>query len=98
MNDLNVLSSTDKRLNQNWERFLETGILPENQRSFIQSSWDRCKQHFVDPLKKKANIIYVDGALEDKKKQNQILLDSAKPLVEGIISIFFAAKSIYFIV
>ena len=90
--DFDEFSSLEKTLELNWERFLLTGILPENQRSFIHSSWDRCKNNFVDPWKKKANIIYYDHSLKDKKEQSQLLLDCAKPQMEELFQYYSNQK------
>ncbi|WP_428908081.1 sigma-54-dependent Fis family transcriptional regulator [Niallia sp. Krafla_26] len=88
MNNIEELSTLEKTLEVNWQRFLKTGVLPENQRSVIHASWDRCKQHFVNPLKMKANIIYYGNALEEKREQNQILLDNAKPIIDSLFQYY----------
>ena len=38
----------------------------------------------MDPWKKKANIIYSGDSLKDKREQNQLFLDSAKPQMEEL--------------
>jgi transcriptional regulator of acetoin/glycerol metabolism len=88
INDFDEFHSLDKRLEQNWERFQLTGTIPNYQRSLILSSWDRCKQNNVDPLKQEAKIVYSDYSLKEKKEQNQILLDFAKPFMEELFQYF----------
>lgn len=80
--------SIEKTLEQNWERFQLSGILPENQRSFIGLSWNRCKSNLVDPWKRKANVIYDAHSLKDKKEENRLLLDCAIPQMEEIFQYY----------
>ena len=90
--DFDDFSSFEKTLEYNWERFHLNGIFSENQRSFIGSSWDRCKNNFVDPWKKKANIVYYGDSLIDKKEQNQLLLNCANPQMEELFQYYSNQK------
>src|SRR3954447_26715146 len=92
ISDLDDFSSFEKTLEQNWERFQLNGIFSENQRPFIGSSWNRCKKNFVDPLKKKANIVYDGDSLIDKKDENQLLLNCAIPQMEELFQYYSNQK------
>ena len=92
ISDLDDFSSFEKTLEQNWERFQLSGIFSDNQRPFIGSSWNRCKNNFVDPWKKKANIVYDGDSLIDKKDENQLLLNCAIPQMEELFQYYFNQK------
>ena len=92
ISDLDDFSSFEKTLEQNWERFQLNGIFSDNQRPFIGSSWNRCKNNFVDPWKKKANIVYDGDSLIDKKDENQLLLNCAIPQMEELFQYYSNQK------
>jgi sigma-54 dependent transcriptional regulator, acetoin dehydrogenase operon transcriptional activator AcoR len=78
----------DKILERNWERFLVDGLIPNENRKIIKSSWERCLRNQVDPLKKEAKVVYEDSSLLEKKEQHQFFLDLALPYMEEMFRYF----------
>lgn len=77
-----------KILEKNWERFLVDGVLPHGHRPIITSSWERCVQNQVDPLKKEARVIFENSSFLEKKEQHRFLLDLARPYIEEMFHYF----------
>ncbi|WML53435.1 hypothetical protein RCG17_01670 [Neobacillus sp. PS3-12] len=80
--------SIEKKLESIWKRFLAEGIVPEDQRTIISTSWERCKGNQLNPLMKETQIIYSDCSLDEKKEQHEYLLSIVKPYMEEIFNYF----------
>ncbi|MDP4125748.1 MAG: sigma-54-dependent Fis family transcriptional regulator [Bacillota bacterium] len=80
--------SIEKKLESIWKRFLVEGVVPEDQRTIISTSWERCKGNQLNPLMKETQIIYSDCSLDEKKEQHEYLLSIVKPYMEEIFNYF----------
>ncbi|OLO39042.1 hypothetical protein BTR23_10935 [Alkalihalophilus pseudofirmus] len=75
----------EKRLKVNWERFHSDGVIPNNQREIVLTSWERCIRNKVDPVKSEGKI---NASFQEKVEQNQYLLNIFLPFIEEIFQNF----------
>jgi transcriptional regulator of acetoin/glycerol metabolism len=79
----------DRELLGNWENFLTNGsVSGQCHRPVISSSWKRCQDRAVDPLKYLADTLPNESLLLQKRENNQSLLSAAKPCMEELLKYF----------
>ena len=63
-----------------WERFVQEGVLESSRlNKQIEESWYRCKKEQVNPYLNKGRVILTTDKLNSRKKQNNMLLEAARP-------------------
>lgn len=73
-------------LNEIWSRYIKTGELDERINPIIAKSWEKCRQHGLDPmggLGKRADEIVFRSILSENKD----LLDTALPVMQSVYEI-----------
>lgn len=76
----------EQMLQSSWETFLSDGVIQEGLRSIIKTSWKRCKDRKVNPLRRETTI---DQELfYRKKEENAYLLQSSLPFMNELYYMF----------
>lgn len=77
----------DKIIDQHWERLQNGDKIPSYNRPIIASSWERSKNHGINPFAKQAPLVHQQDSLIEKRQQYHILLDAAMPHIEQLFSV-----------
>lgn len=77
----------NRKLLQAWEQFMSSGLLPDQHRPVIASSWERCAIRQVNPLKDVADMIPHDR-FQEILEHNRFLLTAARPYIDELFRYF----------
>ena len=84
---------------QVWKRFLSEGTVDETRlRKRIIESWTFCRRAGVDPYNGKGSTLLTMEELEEKKKQNQELLELSLPYLNKLYQLFKGNQSILLLI
>lgn len=71
-----------------WETLVLDKEVPKNTRKIIGSSWRRCLEKNLNPLRKAADQIVTDSRLEELRYENKFLLDVSAPYMDELFKYF----------
>lgn len=84
------------KIRTEWEKFIR-GEKPEGVRLAVLKSWERCKDLGINPYGGKCNIILSGHELELRIKQNEKLIDVAKPYIDSVYKIIKDSDYVVFL-
>lgn len=75
-----------KRLQENWNTFIENGVINDDVNPFVANSWQKCRLKGVDPMGGHGTPID-DELFASIIKENQSLIETALPIMQSVFKL-----------